>query len=355
MSTNVMTTAVLGIALAVTAVPAHGEPERLLACEKPHVDVGEIGVRQQNHTFTLRNPSKQTVQITATEKACGCVKREFSTYRLAPGETSELTLDFPIRTKPGAVGDFLERLEIYVNNEHDAPALVVSVPGRLVPVAYRLRDGIYIEAPQTAGKEFTGRIELFLNKVRGVKIESIETLGDLPIDARIVKREDALTAGEERVVLEVKGTLQTGIEIPATASVVLKLNNDDMPEMGIPVTLYKKRGHEIRFSPQQVAFGVVSADAKVKKTIVVELPKSANYSVENAEPGGEGVKVTIKENPKATHVVLLRCELDASSVVGAVEQELLVRIAVPGGPSEVYKLPISGFVKPAEKKQASKE
>lgn len=170
----------------------------------------------------------------------------------------------------------------------------------------------------------------------------------------MLKGEETLTDGEERVLLEVAGDLGKDMVFPGTATVLVKLNNQDLPEMHIPVTVYRKRDHEVRFSPQQVAFGVVRSGAAVRKAITVELPKSAKYAVESAEPSGEGVNVTIEEKPKASkHVTLLRCELDTSGIKGKVEQELRISVSVPDGPPEVYKLPISGFVKPAENEQAS--
>lgn len=347
---NWIGTPAVAAALTAFALEARGAEQWPLACDKPHINVGETQSRQQTHKFELRNVSQKTVQITATHKACGCVKRELSKLSLAPGETSELTLDFPIRTRAGSLGDFAERLAIFVDNENAAPALVVSVSGRLIPVAYVLREGVYIEAPES-GKPFQGEIEVFLNKCRGVKIEGIETGGMLPIEATIAGREDTLTEGEEKVVLQVSGTSPPAAQLPASARVVVKLNNKELPEIGIPVSLYRKRRHEVRFSPQMLAFGVLATGAKAKRAVTVELPKLPGYTVEKAEPSGVGVSVAIEEQPKVKHVVLLRCELDASELAGKLEQDLLVTVSVPDGAPEVYKLPISGSVKPGEAKK----
>lgn len=331
------------------------EASRGLVCERPHIDVGETSAINQFHRFQIKNDSDKEVRITATSKACGCVKREFTTYAVAPGGFTEMTLDFPVRTKTGVRDGFLERLTIFTNDNHETPALVLSVGGTYVPVAYRLRDGVYIEVKPTAGKEFTGRIDLFINKENGVKIVSIETLGSLPMEAAIAKREDTLFEGEEKVVLEVKGTLPKGAELPATGTVQVTLNSKDLPQMRIPVTLYKKRGHEVRFSPQMLAFGVLPADSKVMRAISIELPKGGRYALQEAVATGEGVSVAIDERPERKHVALLRCELDAAKLNGKVEQQLLVTIAAPDGPPEVYKLPISGFVKRAEGEKAESE
>lgn len=324
---------------------AGGADVPLLVCDEPHVNIGETRTVNQEHRFRLRNASGAPLEITATHKACGCVKREFSKYQLAPGDTTELTLEFPIRTKPGAVGDFVERIEIYVNNQHESPAAVISVSGRLVPVAYRLRDGIHIEAP-LGQSDFRGHLDVFLNKGRGVQIESIETTGPLPVVARISKREETLNEGEEKAVLEVSGTLPKDVVLPATATVLLKLNSDVMPEMSIPVVLYRKETRRARFSPELLAFGVAAQGATVKRVVTIELPKSGKYVVDKAEAAGAGVTVAIEESPKVPHVVKLRCELEPSSP-GKIERELLVTVLSPEGVPDVYKIPVSGFVKPA--------
>ncbi|HUY31182.1 MAG TPA: DUF1573 domain-containing protein [Pirellulales bacterium] len=324
-----------------------------LACAAPHVDVGETAKRRQVHEFELTNRSGERMRITATEKSCGCVKREFSKYELAAGETTKLTLDFPIRTAEGTVAGFLERLEVYVDDRNERPAAVLSVGGTYVPLAYRVGDGIHIELPASGETAFQGSIEVRLNTSRGVRIVGFKPAGMLPLEARVVPGEPMPGGQEQRFTIEVTGTLPPDTALPATGAVVARLNSDEMPELAIPVVLYKQPGNEVRTSPERLAFGVLESGASAMRAVVIVFPDGSDYVVERAEPSGDGVRVRVETRRGGKRGALLRCELDTSTLRGALKQDLVITMTSPGKPRETRKVPMSAYVKPAAAEQAA--
>ncbi len=71
-------------------------------------------------TFEIRNDGTGTLQITELSTSCSCTIVEVERDRIAPGESTVLTVTFDPTTHNGATGDFMRQVFIR-SNDPDTP------------------------------------------------------------------------------------------------------------------------------------------------------------------------------------------------------------------------------------------
>ena len=60
-----------------------------------------------SQVFQVRNAGRGTLEILGTSTSCGCTTAEMDDHRLAPGETSDLTVTYDPQAHDGATGEFM--------------------------------------------------------------------------------------------------------------------------------------------------------------------------------------------------------------------------------------------------------
>jgi hypothetical protein len=67
-------------------------------------------------TFEIRNDGTGTLEITGLSTSCSCTIVEVESDRIAPGESTVLTVTFDPTTHNGATGDFMRQVFIHSND-----------------------------------------------------------------------------------------------------------------------------------------------------------------------------------------------------------------------------------------------
>ena len=94
--------------LALTAGCA-GSPGRIELNVIEH-DFGTVpNDKSVSQTFQVRNAGRGELEIAGLSTSCGCTTAEIGDRRLAPGETTDLTVTYDPQAHGGATGDALSR------------------------------------------------------------------------------------------------------------------------------------------------------------------------------------------------------------------------------------------------------
>jgi hypothetical protein len=313
-----------------------------LACEQPTKDFGEVETFAVGHTFRLTNPTARTLRITRVGKSCGCLQLKVGKRSLDPGEETSITISAEIIPKrAGAITRFHEEAALHTG---DGPPLVLAVTGTYVPPLYYLVTSVGIEAPRRIGEPFEGKLELFLNRDRGVTIQQIEALGPLAFQAQVASRMPLSGTPYERVVLKVAGQFREG-PLPQSGTLVIHTSSETQPKLSMPVVLRRPQTDEPSISPPRLAFGVLDSDQAAQRSVTVRLPASSTFAYESAASSLENLRVICEPLADGlTKGFELRCTFDPAGAAGAVDGELVLTLT-DGATRQTYAIPISAFVK----------
>jgi len=81
-----------------------------------------------SHTFSLKNESNKTLNITAVNTSCGCATSEVKKKVLLPQEATELEVKFDAKGYSGAVQQF-----VYVNTDNlDKPVIRFIIKANVI-------------------------------------------------------------------------------------------------------------------------------------------------------------------------------------------------------------------------------
>jgi hypothetical protein len=104
-----------------------GAPDSLFAqsnFDSRLVNFGRIpSDRQVESQFTLRNTGTDTLVVDSLIAPCGCTLPRLQTYRIAPGESTALDVQFDPRGLQGIVS---RKILVYTNEQYDAIELTLA-------------------------------------------------------------------------------------------------------------------------------------------------------------------------------------------------------------------------------------
>jgi len=93
------------------------------------LDFGKVSEGQVlKHSFTLKNDSKETLNIKDMHTSCGCAASKVAKKTLAPGESTSIEVSFKTKGYKGLVSQF-----IYVNTDSaDKPLIRFTIKAEIL-------------------------------------------------------------------------------------------------------------------------------------------------------------------------------------------------------------------------------
>jgi hypothetical protein len=137
--------------------PATGPPFPKAEVPETRYEFGRLSVgKAESHTFIVKNVGEAPLKVALGLPTCKCTMGKLGTEELAPGESTEVTMDF----KPETTSEnFAQSATIYTNDP-EMPVIALSIQGEVLPLLISIPEAFWTigvireDGPTT----FTGRI-----------------------------------------------------------------------------------------------------------------------------------------------------------------------------------------------------
>jgi hypothetical protein len=122
-----LATAGLVIFLAATAVGCATRSPGQIELGAAEYDFGAIpNTKPVSQVFQVRNVGRGELAIAGVSTSCGCTTADVTSRRLAPGETTDLTVRVDPQTHDGATGEYV-RLVYIRSDDPDTPEASLTI------------------------------------------------------------------------------------------------------------------------------------------------------------------------------------------------------------------------------------
>jgi hypothetical protein len=107
-ATLVLCGLLMQLLLFVVGCTANAESPGQIELDSAEFDFGTVpNDKLASQVFQVRNAGRGTLEILGLSTSCGCTTAEIDDHRLAPGETSDLTVTYDPQAHDGATGEFM--------------------------------------------------------------------------------------------------------------------------------------------------------------------------------------------------------------------------------------------------------
>jgi hypothetical protein len=120
----VLLVAVAAVAVGYAALPQAPGQIALSATEFDFGTVPNTGPVSQ--TFQVRNTGDGPLQISGLSTSCGCTTAQVASLKLAPGDTTDLTVTYDPLAHDGATGEFM-RIVYVRSDDPDTPEATLTI------------------------------------------------------------------------------------------------------------------------------------------------------------------------------------------------------------------------------------
>ena len=94
---------ILILTLALFALSVNAQNQKPFSLDKQIAEIGNVKIAHWGKAvFTIKNQSKQPIFIVNAEGSCGCVRVDYSSKPINPGQTAKITVKY----RPVETGEF---------------------------------------------------------------------------------------------------------------------------------------------------------------------------------------------------------------------------------------------------------
>lgn len=203
-------------------------------------DFGErIMGEKTTHTFVLRNDGDEVVTISDVRAGCGCTKPTGWKSEVAPGETTEVSVEYENKNRPGPFHKVVRVM-------HDAgPTLRLNLKGNIRPEVSYEPDRIHWESI-TRSNPASREVVLTTAMLDSLEITEVTSHNENIVAELIDVPEDPKT---KRLKVSVKKTAPLG-ELHGRVS--MRTNGEFVDEISIPIS--GRVFGDVKVTPEQVRF-----------------------------------------------------------------------------------------------------
>jgi hypothetical protein len=98
----------------------------MIALNVTEYDLGAVvNTRPVSQVFAVRNVGAGVLEITGVSTSCGCTTADVASSRLAPGESTPLTVTYDPQVHQGETGEFVRVVYVRSNDPDTAEASLV--------------------------------------------------------------------------------------------------------------------------------------------------------------------------------------------------------------------------------------
>ena len=332
----------------VTIASSAGAADSSLLCSEPRVNLGIVHSLVHEHEFQVENVSDDTVHITKIVKSCACYDVDISATKLEPGETSTILLRMEVSVmEVGKVEHFLARLKVQID-DNPRPELILALEGQYLPLIYRLNDQVNIPEPDQIDQTYEGQVDFFVNSELGVEIVAVESEGQLPLKTKIESATQIPGTTYSKKMIKLSGVLPSDVELPVSATLRVKTNNQIQPESSVLVSMHPADTTRVVANPSVVAFGVAQDLVPgISKQLRLEMSNRSGLHLVKADSSLPYLrtKQVNSSDVKYAEELLIDCVLDVQACDEQVVDGRLTFTVESGGREFECQVPVSGFIR----------
>lgn len=333
-----------------SGIATHNGQQRLVLCAEPTFDVGETTHRTLQHTFTLKNGSAETINITSIGRSCSCLVHNLGQAKLAPGGSTTLSVTIEVTPRlDGALTRFSEYVLLHVDQE-SAPIQELSIRGLYIPAIYSPVTRLRIAAPRDSNEKLTHDVQIYVDRAAGIEVDAIECIG-VGLDASIIA--DRAVPGERHAQLTVRleGRCDASAPLPQVGRPCVRAKQPEIEPFELPVSLYQPDEERIVAFPSRVTFGVVETRTPVARQITLMSSRESAFEVTSVEMDAlDAISLHVHEPKADGHRVeqSIDCMLDPAFLSpGPLVDVVRIRLTSSEyGHERNIAIPLSGFLKP---------
>ena len=315
------------------AMPAIGP----LACEKAAVDRGEVRSGPTlDQSFVVVNRGPSTVEITAVQPGCGCLKPTTSRTSIPPGESATVGISLNTLTQPAGPNAWKATVRYRIVPAAPAPPSIDPDGELELSIRANLVREIEVAPPSLAistASEATQIVTVTDRRAAPLTVLAATTTSP-HLTATLLPATRANGILSHSVELKVRASYPPGT---AEESLVLTTNDPACRELRIVVKVAKRSEAAVVFVPESplIRFGANRTEAST--LVQLRRPDGAKLAVAKVESSDPAL--TAKWSSDFGPVATLRAVVDRAKAGKSGNAELKVTFADPT--IEVLIVPVS--------------
>ncbi len=305
-----------------------GAPPVELVCPAAEVDLGEkkCGPRL-THTFTVTNPAtnRDSIVIAAVNSGCGCVRRDDTIRRLAPGESAAIPIT--VNTLTQAAGPNTWHATVWYKNEPEGGSPNIPNQNLSLTLKAKLVREVTVSPPSLAFSTTSGAKQtLTVTDRRAKPLTVTKATTTAPHLTAAVRT----AAGGQEIDLVLAADSPLG---ETDEAVTLVTDDPEYAELRVPVRVTKRPAADVSATPAAVNLRFAAGQTDLSALVQLRAGGKA-VAVAKAECDHPSVRVKWSEGsgPVATVRVVV-----AAAAAG--QADVRVTLAEPEG--KVVTVPVT--------------
>jgi len=295
--------------LAIFVLGAMPTPAPLVATNAV-VDRGEARTGPTlDQAFEITNRSTETVEITAVQPGCGCLKPSTSRTMLRPGETSTVTISVNTLTQPAGLNTWTATVRYRIVAPASAPPTVEPDRELNLKISATLVQEIAVTPPSLAMSTASEATQIVTVSDRRATPLTVLAASTTNPHLTATLRPAARTDGLQTQTIELKVTTMYP---PGTAeeSLVLTTNDPVCRELRIPVKVTKRTEATIQSVPEAPVIRFTATQTEASTLIQLRRPGGGQLQVAKVET--TDASMTVKWSADPGTVVTVRATVDGT-------------------------------------------
>ncbi|NLO73883.1 MAG: DUF1573 domain-containing protein [candidate division WS1 bacterium] len=299
---------------ALVLTESHSSHRTMLRVSEFHYAFGVAGIGQVvefKAIFANTGDRLLTVHPVMTT-CCGAPKVEVEKEELAPGESTQVTVSFPISYS----GDVFKSAQL-LTTDPDQPVVFLTLHGYVPPDEKVYPDRFHLVAEKgaelTRSLRLEGPAEMDLVEAKCDAGLCNVKAGEAVVEGGVKRWELIITSAVGNRVAEFKDTL------------TIRTTHKERPVITVPITLVVRGDLEVQ--PASVFFGFAKPGAKAEREIVIRSRSGAEFKVTGATADKPGIRAGTPVLREGAWVVPVSVD---TAAVGPIDGKVTVTTNVPG-------------------------
>ena len=311
------------LVLTLLGTPPSSAPGPLRANE-PICDRGDVkaGARLLQ-TFVIVNRGARTIEITAVNAGCGCMKPQLSKKKLASGDTAEVVVEINTLSQPSGANVWKTSLRYQyaaVDGEIAASELELLIKAKIV----REIDVEPIALSFTIDREMTDDMTLIDRRSKPL------TITDARCTSKHVKAQVSAisTSGQGQRVQRVHVTVLDSCPPGHFADQIdLITDDEEYRELHIPLTVTRKAPGQVCAAPEQIDIRFAKGQKFASGLVRLRAPDEAPIAIERIEADNAAIRTKWAAAPSG--IVTVRLGVDVTDAPTSGLGSVKVHIKAP--------------------------
>jgi hypothetical protein len=303
-----------------------------LAIDPPAADRGELAANKPLvQTFRLKNTGSIAVTVTEVVGTCGCFRHALAARRIAPGESTELTVGINLLTQPEGPNSW--KVVVRYRTEAMPPATGEQV----ISLAAKVKKDVTVEPVGlmlSAEGEITGTLTVIDRRGKPLTVTGVR-LGVAGVRGDVKPAADSGGRRTQRIEL----TVGDGCPVGQHADeVCIDTDDAEYKELRIPLRVIKKApATGVQVAPGGVTLRFARDQATASSLVRLKDARDRDVVVDKAESDHPAISCKWASGPGAMATLRVTVDREKANAAGIG----VVTVRVRGPAAETLLIPVS--------------